>query len=53
MLGYCQLDPSEQTSIKPLIEMQNLSFLENVSEDIVCEMAAILSRGVGGLKGEG
>ena len=43
VIGYCQLDPKEQTwnfnqNIKLFIH-------ENKSENVVCEMAAILSRG--------
>ena len=40
MLGYCQLDPKEQNSVlvKEIIH-------ENASENIFCEMAAILSGG--------
>ena len=46
VLGYCQLDPEEQTSMK---FYQNTNFVihEKASENIVCEMAAILSRGWG------
>ena len=42
MLGYCQLDPKEQTWMK----FDTKFFIhENASENIVCEMAAILSMG--------
>ena len=42
LLGYCQLDPEEQTSVK---SYQNSKFFvqENSSENIVCEMVVILS----------
>ena len=44
ILSYCQLDPYEQTSMN---FNQNATFFinENAYENIVCEMAAILSRG--------
>ena len=44
VLGYCQLDPSEQASVK---FDQNAIFFspEYASEYIVCEMATILSGG--------
>ena len=47
MLGYCQLGPSVWTNFSEiLIKIQNFSFIhENASENIACEMAAILSRG--------
>ena len=45
MLVYCQLDPWEQTLLKILIKIQSFFILENAYENIVCEMAAILSRG--------
>ena len=44
MLGYCQLEPQEQTSVKFLSEYI-ISIDENAFENVVCEMAAILSRG--------
>ena len=43
MLGYCQLDPLEQTL--NFNQDMKLFIHENASEYIVCEMAAILSRG--------
>ena len=44
MLGYYQLDPWEQNS-EIWIKIQNLSFTKNSSEDIVCEMTAIMFGG--------
>ena len=44
MLEYCQLDSCEQTSVK-LESKYNFFIHEKRSENIVCEMAAILSRG--------
>ena len=45
MLGYYQLDPWEQTSVK--FESKYKLFIhENPSENIVYEMAAILSKDV-------
>ena len=43
MLGYCQLDPQENFS--NFNQNTTLFIHENASENIVCEMAAILSRG--------
>ena len=44
MLGYCQLDPKKQISVK--IESDaKLLIHKNAFEKVVCEMAAILSRG--------
>ena len=44
MLGYCQLDPYEQMSVK--FGSQYKTFIrKNASKNIACEMAAILSRG--------
>ena len=45
MLGYCHLDPWEQTSVT---FSQNTTFFihENATKNIVCEMATILSSGV-------
>ena len=44
MMGYYQLDPKEQTSVK--FQWKYESFIqENASENIVSEIAAILSRG--------
>ena len=45
MLGFCQLDPKEQNFGEILIKNTKLFINENASENIVCEMAAILSRG--------
>ena len=44
MLSYCQLDPSEQTSVK-FNQNTKLFIHKNISENIVCETAAILSGG--------
>ena len=44
MLGYCQLYPWEQSSVE-FWSNTKLSIHENASENIVCEMAAILSKG--------
>ena len=44
MLPDCQLDPYEQKSVK--FESKYKDFIhENADENVVCEMAAILSRG--------
>ena len=44
MLGYCQLDPLEQTSVK--FESKYKTFIhENAFENVVWEMVDILSRG--------
>ena len=44
MLGYCQLNPWKQTSVN--IKMQNFSLTKmQLKIYIICEMAAILSRG--------
>ena len=42
MLEYCQSDPQEQTSMKFQSEFKH--FQENVLQNVVCEMASILSR---------
>ena len=44
MLGYWQLDPQEQTSVKLLSKYKTFN-QENAFENIVCEMAVIFSRG--------
>ena len=44
MLGYCQLDPYEQTSVKSN-QNTKLFIHENAFENIVCRMTTILSRG--------
>ena len=44
VLGYCQLDPKEQISVKFQPNYQTVHS-RNASENIVCEMVAILSRG--------
>ena len=44
MLGYSQLDPLEQTSVQ-FFQNTKLFIQENAFENIVSEMAAILSRG--------
>ena len=36
MLGYCQLDPLEQTSVKILIKIQSFFIQENAFENVVC-----------------
>ena len=42
MLDYCQLDPCEHISVK--IKKNATIFIEeNVRENVVCEMASILS----------
>ena len=43
MLGYCDLDLLEETSVNLLIEFV-LFYLRNGFENYFCEMAAILSR---------
>ena len=44
MQGYCQLDHEEQISVK--FQSKYKFFIhENAYENIICEMAAILSRG--------
>ena len=46
LLGYCQLDPKEQTSAEWNFNQNTKHFIhENTCDDIVCEMAPILSRG--------
>ena len=50
MLAYCQWDPNEQNVKNMIFFYQDTkkNFIhENVSEHIVCEMAAFLSRGRG------
>ena len=42
-LGHCQLDPSEQTTVK-FLSNAKLFIHENASENTVCEMAAMLFR---------
>ena len=44
MLGYCQLDPKELTSVK-FNQNTKIFIDENASENITWEMAAILFRG--------
>ena len=49
MLRLCQLDPKEH-DLRPyfndiLFQNSNIFIPENVFEHVVCEMAAILSRG--------
>ena len=44
MLGYCLLDPKEQIAVI-FFHNSELSIRESASENVVCEMAAILSRG--------
>ena len=44
VMVYCQLDPSEQTSVK-LYQNTKLFIHENASECIVFDMATILSMG--------
>ena len=43
MVGYCELDPQEQVELN-FNQNTQLFIHENASENIVCEMAAILSR---------
>ena len=45
MLGYCQLDPLGTNLSEILIKKQKLFIHEIASENIVCEMVAILSMG--------
>ena len=42
MLGYCQLAPKEQTLVK-FQSKYKIFIHENATENIVCDMAAILS----------
>ena len=43
VLGCCQVDPYEQTSVK--FESKHKIFIDkNVFENVICEMVAILSR---------
>ena len=51
MLGFCQLHPEEQISVK-FYQNTKLFIHENAPENIVCEMAAILCIG-GELIGSG
>ena len=44
MMGYCELDPKEQTSVK-LKSKYKTFYSRNASVNIVGEIAAILSRG--------
>ena len=44
MLTYCQLGHLEQNSVT-FEKKSNIYIQENAFEDVVCEMAAILSRG--------
>ena len=43
MLDYCQLDPCEHTSMK-IYQNTAIFIEENARENVVCEMASILSR---------
>ena len=43
ILGYCQSDPKKQTAVIFFYQNTRLFIHENASENIVCEMAAILS----------
>ena len=43
MMTYCQLDPKEHISMKYYLKFK-IFIQENARENIVCEMAAILSR---------
>ena len=45
VLGYCQFWLLGTNFIEIWIKIQNFSFAKNASENIVCKMAAILSRG--------
>ena len=44
MLGYCQMNPKEQISVK-LKKNSEFFIQENAFENVVCEMATILCRG--------
>ena len=44
LLGYYQLDSKEQTSVE-FCHKANFLIQENTFENVVCEMAAIFSRG--------
>ena len=44
ILGYCQFDPQEQTSVK-FNQNTKLFIHKNASEYIVCEMVAIIVQG--------
>ena len=48
MPGYCQLDSSGQTSVKLKSKYKTLQSHENVFQNVVWEVAAILFRGGGG-----
>ena len=43
MLEYCLWDPKERTSVKS-DRKSNIFIYENALENVVCEMASILSR---------
>ena len=44
VLTYCQLDPKEHISMN-FIRNSNIFIQENMFENVVCQMVAILSRG--------
>ena len=44
MLGYCQLEPYEQTSVKFLSKYKNF-IRENACENLICETVDIKSWG--------
>ena len=44
MLGYCQLDRQEQTSVKFKTEFYHFHY-RNACENVICQKSAILSRG--------
>ena len=46
MLCYCQLDPWKQTSLKFESNYKTLNSVKKALENVVCEIAAILSRGI-------
>ena len=46
MLAYCQLDPQEQTSVTVEFKIQHFFIYKNAFENVACEMAGILSRGM-------
>ena len=43
MMAYCQLDPKEYISIKYYLKFK-VFIPENAFENVICEMAAILSQ---------
>ena len=45
MLTYCHLDPQEHTPVDFRTTYKKIFIQENAYEKVVCEMAAIFSRG--------